>query len=229
MDVQWKNRMTLFLSVLYFTTVIIYSVLVFFEYQPLKGVFGFVRVPVLVLLYFYSSLKRDSLYFLALLFFQAAYVLFGKNTEICLFYGAAASVGFRLLMVIIMYKAIEDKRWFETVLTGLPFLFVHLYFIDLVGDVLKDSIYFWILNGLLTSFLGGLSVTNFLFKNDRNSLWLFISALLFVVQIGLFFVNRFYLNQQIFLQMVIVFYGISNYTFYKFMILKEEEEQDSNG
>lgn len=226
MDAQRRNRITLVLTALYFATVVIYSGLVFFEYLPLKGFFGFMRIPILVLLYFYSSWKRDYLYFSALLFFQAAYLLFGKNTETYLFYGAAASVAFRLLMVIIMYKAIEDKRWFETVLTGLPFLFVHLYFIDLVGDVLKDSIYLWIINGLLTSFLGGLSVTNFLFKNDRKSLWLFISSLLFVVQIGLFFVNRFYLNQQIFLQMVIVFYGISNYTFYKFMILKEEEERD---
>ncbi|TGD59039.1 hypothetical protein [Flavobacterium humi] len=225
MDTQQRNRVTWGLSIMYFITVLIYSVLVFFEYEPLKGFFGFVRVPILALLYFCSSVKRDYWYFLAFLFFQAAYLFFGKNTETCLFYGAAASVMFRLLMVIIIYKAIKEKRWFETVLTALPFLFVHLYFIDLVSDVLHDSIYLWILNGLLTSFLGGLSVANFFFTNDRKSVWLFISALLFVVQIGLFFINKFYLKQQIFLQMVIVFYGISNYTFYRFMILKEEEEQ----
>ncbi|MGH2664309.1 hypothetical protein [Flavobacterium sp.] len=228
MDSLLKNRMSDGLIVLYFTTIVIYSFFVFYDYQPLKGFFGFIRIPVLLLLYYFTSVKRDYVYFLALFIFQITYLLFNKSTETSMFYGALASVIFRFLMIVIIYKAIREKEWMLTILAGLPFLFVHLFLIDLVKDVISNSIYLWILNGLLTALLGGISVSNYYYNPGNKSLWLLISCLFFVVQIGLFFINRFYLKQQIFLQLIIIIYGISNFTFYKFMIVKEKEECEPN-
>ncbi|MCG2612482.1 hypothetical protein LZZ90_13285 [Flavobacterium sp. SM15] len=174
-------------------------------------------------LYFYSSAKFDYIYVLALIFFQAAYLLFGSNTPQNMFWGAAASVVFRLLIVIIIFRAISDKRWKMIVLSGIPILFIYFYLINLIRENVIDSYYLWMCNGLLTAFLAGMAVSNYCYKDDQKSYWLLISALLFVVQIGLFFVNKFYLKQQLFLQLIIVFYGISHFTFYKFMVFKDLE------
>ena len=130
---------------------------------------------------------------------------------------------FRLLLLVLVYKIIEEKRWCITIMTSIPLLIIYLYLIDLIKESLGNAYIPWIINGFLTAYLGGLAVTNYVYKDDRKSFWLVISALLFVIQIGLFFMNKFYLKQQVFLQLIILLYGISHYTFYKFMIVKEDE------
>jgi len=223
---QKKHSVILGLSILYFSIIVLYSICVYYDYQPLKFGLGFMRIPVLTVLYFYSSDERNYIYFLALLFYQIASVLFSINTDIALLYAVLASVVYRFLMVVLVYKTIEDKKWNITLMTSIPLLIVYLCLVDLVKDALGDSYVPWVINGFLTAFLGGLAVTNYVFKDDRKSFWLLISALLFVVQIVLFFMNKFYLKQQIFLQLVILFYGVSHYTFYKFMIIKEREAKE---
>lgn len=214
------------LSVLYFVIIILYSICVYFDYQLFRIGLGFMRIPVLMLLYYYVSKKRNSIYFLALFFYQIASVLFNVNTDIALFCAVLTSVVFRFLMVVLVCKAINDIKWQITIMTSLPVLIVYMYLIDLIKDALGNSFMPWVVNGFLTAFLGGLAVTNYVFNDGRKSFWLVISALLFVVQIALFFMNKFYLKQQIFLQLIILFYGISHYTFYKFMIISEEEEKE---
>lgn len=223
MGYQGLNKITVGLSILYFTIILLYSIDVFIGYQPLKFALGFSRIPVLMLLYFYSSKERNFIYFLALVFYQIASILLMKEDESNLFYGVLASVVFRFLLVVLVYKAIEEKKWFMIIIASLPFLCAYVYLVDLVKDALSNDFYPWLLNGCLTAFLGGLAVANYYLKDDKKSYWLLISCLLFVIQIGMFFINKFYLKQQLFLQLSILFYGISHYTFYKFMIMKEEE------
>jgi hypothetical protein len=228
MTFQPENKVIIRLIILYFAVIAIYSVCVYLNFQPLKGILGFLRIPILMVLYFYASRVRNYIYFVALLFYQAASVLFNLNSESSLLYGVMASVVFRFLLIVLVYNAIEEKKWIATVITSLPFLFVYLYLIDLVKDSLGDGYYPWIANGFLTALLGGLAVTNYVNSLNRKSFWLLLSAMLFVVQIGMFFINKFYLKQQIFLQLIILFYGISHFTFYKFMIMNEEKEDGTS-
>jgi len=221
---QAKDTTVRYLTLLYFSVIVLYSICVYFDFEELRALFGFLRIPVLLVLYYVSSVKRDLLYFLALIVFQAAYIFFGKNTDTGLLYGAIASVLYRFILILIVLKAIHDKRWDMVFLTSLPILFIYLYLIDLIKDSIANSYYIWILNGILTAFLGGLAVINYCYKDDQKSFWLLLSALLFVIQIGLFFVNKFYLKQELFLHMIIILYGISHYTFYKFMVFKDREK-----
>lgn len=223
MDFQRKHTIIQGLSICYFAIIILYSICVYFDFQPLKFSLGFLRIPVLMLLYFYASRERNLIYFSALLFYQITSVLFNVNTEMALLWAVLFSDVFRFLLVILVFKTIEDKRWCITIMTSIPFLIIYLYLIDLVKDSLGNGYIPWIVNGFLTAYLGGLAVTNYVYKDDRKSFWLVLSALLFVIQIALFFMNKFYLKQQVFLQLIILLYGISHYTFYKFMIIKEDE------
>ncbi len=221
---QGKYRIVLNLTLLYFTVIVLYNICIYCEYQTLREIFGFIRIPILMVLYYFSSVKKDMLYFLALLIFQAAYIFFGQKTDAGMFNGAVASVAYRFISIVIILKATQDKRWHMIFLTSLPIFFIYLYLVNLIRDSIANSYYVWIANGFLTAFLSGLAVTNYCYKEDQKSFWLLLSALLFVIQIGLFFVNKFYLKQDIFLHMVVVFYGISHYTFYKFMIFKDSEK-----
>lgn len=228
MTFQPENKVILRLIILYFAVIVIYSICVYLDFQPFRGILGSLRIPILMILYFYSSKVRNYIYFVALLFYQAASVLFNINSEKSLFYGVLASVIFRFLLIVLVYNAVDNKKWTATLITSLPFLFVYFYLIDLVKEALGDGYYPWILNGFLTAFLGGLAVTNYINTVSKKSFWLLLSAMLFVVQIGMYFINKFYLKQQIFLQLIILFYGISHYTFYKFMIVDEEKKNEGS-
>lgn len=214
------------ISIFYFAVIFFYCICVYLELQPFKAILGFSRIPLLMILYLYSSKVKNYIYFLALFFFQIAFLLFSGTSEISLILAVLASVVFRSLLLFLVYRAVDDKKWTKTLLTSLPFLFIYLYLIDLVAEALGASYYFWIVNGFLTALLGGLAVTNYFAKHDRTSFWLLVSAMLFVVQTAIFFINKFYLKQQVFLQIIILCYGISHYTFYRFMIMQEEKEKN---
>jgi uncharacterized membrane protein HdeD (DUF308 family) len=77
---------------------------------------------------------------------------------------------------------------------------------------------------LLTSFIGGIALYNYLFEDENKNFWLLISAVLFVIQIGIFFINKYYLETPTLRTLTVILFGVSNFTFYKFMIFNEERE-----
>ena len=88
---------------------------------------------------------------------------------------------------------------------------------------LGSSYYLWIINAFLTSFLGGVAIINYLNNPERKEYWLVVSSIFFIIQIGAFFINKFYIKNEAIYQMVILLYGVSHFTFYKFLIIKEDE------
>ncbi|MDP1995495.1 MAG: hypothetical protein Q8K40_09655, partial [Ignavibacteria bacterium] len=109
-------------------------------------------------------------------------------------------------------------------LACLPFFILFLYLIELVLHSLGDSLWIWILNALITSIIGGIAIIHYNNVFDLKGYWLLISSILFIIQIGAFFINKFYIKSEAIYQMVIFFYGLSHFTFYKFMILREEHK-----
>ena len=78
------------------------------------------------------------------------------------------------------------------------------------------------LNGFLTAFIGGMATFNFLFQDKIRLYWLLISAILFTIQIGGFLINKYYFPDEVLKKTTIILYGISNFTFYKFVVLHEK-------
>ncbi|MFM9988879.1 hypothetical protein [Flavobacterium sp.] len=109
-------------------------------------------------------------------------------------------------------------------IASIPFFILYLYIIEIVILSLGDVYFIWIINAFLTSFIGGVGIINYLNNSDKKSFWLLISGILFIIQIGAFFINKFYIKNESIYQIVILTYGISHFAFYKFLILKEKEE-----
>lgn len=210
------------LTILYFLVIVAFSFLDLKSFPVFEFLLGSIRIPIIILMYYVASRIKSTLYFSALILFFFAYLFFRENTPFCNFIGAFISLIYRLLIFLIVYKSIENKNWIAIFLASIPFFFIYLYVLLLIEKEVKIDFYPWVLNGFLTSFIGGMATFNFLFQDNKRLYWLFISAILFVIQIGVFLMNKYYFPNEILRMLTIILFGISNFTFYKFVILKEE-------
>lgn len=222
MEILDKNKTVSQLTLLYILVVVSFSFLNLKSFPVLEFLLGSIRIPILILMYYLASKVKSTLYFSALILFFFAYLFFRENTPFFNFIGAVISLAYRILIFIIVYKSIENKNWLAIILASIPYFFIYLYALLLIEKEVKMDFYPWVVNGFLTSFIGGMATFNFLFQDKKRLYWLFISAILFVIQIGVFLINKYYFPDEILRMLTIILFGISNFTFYKFVLLQEE-------
>ncbi len=212
------------LIILYFINLFLYSISSLIGIEEVKIFSWAIRIPILVVLYLVTSKKRQILYIAALLLYQLASVYFYFDTPSGFIFGTFCSASFKICLVILILDLVTKNNRFAFAIASIPFFVFYLYIIEIVIASLGEVYFVWIINAFLTSFIGGVGIINYLNNSDKKSFWLLISAILFVVQIGAFFINKFYLKTESIYQIVILSYAISHFTFYKFLILKEEEK-----
>lgn len=219
-----KNRNTINILILvYFLNLVLYSICSFLKFSTAETVFWFFRIPLLLILYLITG-KNNIIYIASLLLYQLASYLFASGNPDLFMYGSFCSIGYKLFLLIILLPLITKENRLAISLACLPFFMIYLYIIELVLLSLGDSLMVWILNALITSIIGGIAIIHYNNNYDLKGYWLLISSILFIIQIGAFFINKFYIKSEAIYQMVIFFYGLSHFTFYKFMILKEQEK-----
>lgn len=211
------------LIIFYFVNLAIYSFFSLMGNEESGKYFWFMRIPILIVLYFITSREKRLIYFLALIFYQCTTVFFFTGIQDFFIYGTLASLLFKCCLMFIIADLVTKKNWKAIGLSVMPFFVLYLYVIQLVMESLGDTYYIWIANALITSFMGGVAIVHYLNNSDEKGFWLLISSILFVVQIAAFFINKFYVKSEGIYQLVILSYGISHFTFYKFLVLKEEE------
>lgn len=212
------------LIILYFINLLLYSFSSLLDIQEFEQAFWFIRIPILMLLYYVSSTQKKLLYFTALVLYQVASVFFATADVSLFIYGTFSSVLFKFCLSILVLDLVTPKNRMAVIMALVPFFVLYLYIINFVMDALGDSYYIWIMNAFLTSFLGGVAIINYLNNSGPKEYWLLVSSIFFIVQIGAFFINKFYLKNEAIYQMVILSYGVSHFTFYQFLILKERED-----
>lgn len=195
--------------------------------ETISSYFWFLRIPILIVLYCISSLKTSWVYLVGLLFYQLASVLFFTQNQDYFVYGTISSVLFKFCLFLLILDLVTKKNRLAMVFAFLPFFVLYLYVIELVVNSLGDTYFIWIINALLTSLMGGISIVYYLNDTEEDGFWLLISSILFIVQIAAFFINKFYVKSEGIYQLVILSYGISHFTFFKFLILKEQRKLQS--
>ena len=217
-------NITKIVIILYFVNLFLYSLFSLIGNDSLEKVFWFIRIPILLVLYLFTSKRKQLLYIFALFLYQSASVCFRLETPNFFIYGTLSSVLFKLCLLILILDLVNKKNRLAVGFAFIPFMVLYLYIIEIVVSALGEVYYVWIINALLTSFIGGVGIINYIHNADKKSYWLLISGILFIIQIGAFFINKFYIKNEAIYQLVILSYGISHFTFYKFLILKEEEK-----
>lgn len=221
MDLKLHN-LSKVLIILYFGNLLFYSFSSMFGFETPEKIFWFLRIPILIILYFVSSQKKQLVYFLALLFYQFASFFFTLNTDDFFALASVCSLLFKICLCFLVFDLITKQTKIAVFVAIIPFFVLYLYLVDFVDFSLGDTYYIWIFNTFFTSLIGGVAIINYVNNADKKGYWLLISAILFVVQIGAFFINKFYVKNEAIYQIVILAYGVSHFTFYKFLILKEE-------
>jgi hypothetical protein len=214
------------ISILYF---VVASILVFGEAirnQQLVTVFKPILIPLLAALYFLSSTKRSGIYFLALLMAVASNVMLIFSTNPLIFYGVTAFLVYRALVIIVVVNYTAKFHPLAFVIAIIPFLFIFIYLLDMTQATLSTGLYPAMANALVMSVLAALSLSNYVFEDDRRNSWLLISSLLFVVLMFIFVIERFYLENPVFRPLSVIIFSTAHFAFYRYLILSETEPAD---
>lgn len=223
MEVATGDKTIVGLTSIYFLVAIVLVISEIKYIEPLIYVLRPFRVFILMALYFFSSKIRSTIYFAALLLGLVALVCFMGSSDESLMYGSIAFIGYRLITIIIVWRTIKTINFSPLMIATFPFLFVTSYLIILLGENAGMNFYPFVINGMLLSLMGGLSLYRYVLDDNKNP-WLIISSLLFVAQFFVFVIQKYYLFNAVFQPITAIIFSICHYTYYRFVLMDEKFE-----
>lgn len=208
--------------VIFFVNLILYSTCSYLEYPVTHNIFWYLRIPLLLAIYLLSG-EKNVFYIVSLVLYQIASLFFAFGSTNLFILGSIASLSYKLCLFYLLFPIVVKKDYLKIAVLCLPIFIIYLFIVDLVAIDLGSTKFLWIINSLITSIMGGIAIIHYNKNYDLKGYWLIISSILFIIQIGAFFINKFYLKNGSIYQMVIFSSGISHFAFYKFIVLKEDE------
>jgi ABC-type transport system involved in cytochrome c biogenesis permease subunit len=146
-----------------------------------------------------------------------------------LFYGLVAFLIHRILVLILIFRVIKLKDFIPLAIAMLPFLLIFTYLL-FSSDVPEKTYYVLILQNLLIATLGGLALSNYIMQDDRKSMWLLISGLLFVALQFIVFIEKYFLSDlspAVFRPIAMALNAFAFYTFLEFVLSSERSDDNS--
>ncbi len=210
-------------SSVFILIVFLLLVVVFFEYRKVEYILKSVSIPVLMLLYTVTSEQKSKLYLFALLCAAMSNVLFITTDAVLLNYGLIAFLLYRLITIFLVIKASPSLSFFTVGIGSIFFLFPLMYFIVLTQDSLGESFWVAVVNVVLVSLLGGLSLSNYLMDEGFKHTWLLISTFLYTIIVFLFVIQKYYLFIPIFQPIRVVVLMSAHYFFYLYLLMSEKQ------
>ncbi|HLA55053.1 MAG TPA: lysoplasmalogenase family protein [Flavobacterium sp.] len=181
-------------------------------------------ILILIFLYWNTSNKLSFAYITALIFSWIANIFFISNIYESIFIGAILFFFYRVLTIYIVLKQIKLPSVFPTVVGCVPFLFIYMYFVNLTYVTIGEGLVVFVIQCILISFLGGLSVGNYILSAGRANALLLLSTLFFAVTQFIFVIRLYYTDSNIFQPLAMALFAIAQYLFYKFLLLAEEKK-----
>lgn len=178
--------------------------------------------PILIVIYWKSSVKRNNYFILALIFGLIANIFFITKDFSSILLGSIFFMFYRILIIYLVIKMVRIKNYFPVFLGIIPFAIIFLYVTSLTYDELEKTLYIYIMQVVLMSFLGGFSLANYVINNNKINFWLLLSAILFTLIQFILILKMYYINVFVFQPIAMTFYAIAQFSLYKFMILSEK-------
>lgn len=183
---------------------------------------------ILAILYWKTSPKINYVYLGALLFSWLANMFFISQDFDDIFVGALLFFIYRALSIYIVIRHIKLPGVFPIVIGCVPFLFIYMYLVNLTYDAFGEGLPIFIIQCILISFLGGLSVGNYILRSNRASTMLLMSTLFFAVTQFIFVIRLYYVDVYIFQPTAMALFVIGQFMFYKFLVLSESKKAGYN-
>lgn len=217
------NRCFKVLSSVFVLIVFLLIIVAFFEYKTIEYILKSISIPVLMLLYALTSKRKNKSYLLALLCASVSNILFISTDEDLLNYGLIAFLIYRIITIILVIKASPKLSFFTVAIGSVFFLFPLIYFIVLTQNSLGQSFFAAVVNVILISILGGLSLSNYLMEEGFKHTWLLISTFLYTIIVFLFVIQKYYIFIPIFQPIRVLVLMSAHYFFYLYILMTEKQ------
>lgn len=215
--------------VLFFTFVIVEVISELLLFTPFLYIFKPLISISLMILYWITSSRKNILFFMIATFLLIAGVFFIQKSEKMLFIGLVAFSIHRILTIFYIMKSEKIKDYFPLFLAMFPFLFFFFYLLTILDEFPLRTYYILIIQILLVSALGGITVSGYVMNYNRKNTWLLIFGLLSVFHSFITYIEKYYffnLSFVIFRPLSMLLNAAVYYTFYKFFIESERINND---
>ncbi len=219
------NKVKILTGVL-FIVALIEVIAEYFRLLPLIYIFKPLISIVLMVLYWYSSPKRDLLFFLTIITSLITNVLFIPNDLKLIFIGLIVFGFHRLINIFYILKVMKTKDFIPVVLGSVPFLIIFFYIFFDTDLLTKEVYYIMIIHNSLISLLGGIALSHYIMNDSTRSSWLLICVLSFVTLHFIIFIEKFYIQLQIFRPIAMSLNAFAYYAFYKFILIIERSNSN---
>lgn len=227
-NINARNRNYISSSLLY-----LFFVFSFFEIiaeYTEEELFIWITKPFIIPLlfaYYFSITKKINYYFLtALVCSWIANILFINNDFKWIVCASLFFLIYRIIIIYIVMNKVKMPSFVPLIIGSIPFIFIYLTVTILTFDVMEDGIYLFILHGISTIFLGGLSLGNYIMISNKSNLVLFVSTMLFALTQFLFVLMVYYQNENIFHAIAMGMFVIGQFLLTKFIFLTEENKEN---
>lgn len=198
----------------------------YFKFLPLIYIFKPLISIVLMVLYWHSSPKRDILFFLTIITSLITNVLFIPNNLKLIFIGLIVFGFHRLINIFYILKVMKTKDFIPVILGSVPFLIIFFYIFFDTDLLSKEVYYIMIIHNILISLLGGIALSHYVMNDSTRSSWLLICVLSFVTLHFIIFIEKFYIQLQIFRPIAMSLNAFAYYAFYKFILIIERSNSN---
>lgn len=223
------SKRTNILTLAYFVVAICEIMSELFYYTPIIVICKPLMPLLLIVLYWFTSPKRQALYIVAMLLSSVTNILFIPNDPQMLFYGIIAFTLHRIIVIFFIFKLIKIRDYIPLAIATVPFLLVFSYMLA-SSDVPENSFALLVIQNLLISIMGGIAVSNYVMYDNRRNSWLLICGMLFVALQFIVFVEKYFLiglSPGILRPVAMALNAFAFYTFYEFVLAVEKSDDNS--
>lgn len=226
-----KSKATYLINIAYFGLLFVQMIVDFFELNAASFIFRIAMPFLLVALYQIHSTKRNFLFYVAMILLLISNSFFFYADKTLFFYGILAFMLLRAVMIIHVFKLTTEKNYLHIFVGSFPFLVIFFYLISATSEISNTEFNVLIIQSILISTLGGISVVNYFKNENRQHSWLLISTLLFIGLRFIVFIERYFafsLSLAIYRPIEIILSVFAFYTFYKYVIAAESNDNKND-
>ncbi len=177
--------------------------------------------------YYLSMTKKRNNYFLAAIFCSwIANLLFIEDTLEWIIYASVFFLIYKILIIYIVLSKVKMPSLLPLIIGSMPFVFIYATVCLLSFEAMGDNLYLFLLHGIFTIFLGGLSLGNYIMDLNKSNFVLFLSTMLFALTQFIFVLIVFYNPVYLFHALAMVLFVIGQFLLTKFIFLIENSESN---
>jgi hypothetical protein len=182
-------------------------------------------MPLLIAIYWFTS-KRINLHFvIALLLVWIANVLFIFPSVNFIIVASLFFLGYRLLIMFIVYRTVKFPGFFPLIIGCIPFLFLYIFVANISYKELGGLFFLFAIQGILVIVFGGYCLGNYILKPNKSNTYLLISTILFTATQFILVIKIYYLSNNIFQALAMLLFVSGQYLLYQYIILEEKKRE----